>query len=86
MCPSVHHEWHQVCLQGWPQASGLAQSQGPGNGSCRLSLLWQLVLWRSPAPERLLEAHVPMFTRKHSIPLRMGTPEGFAALGSQPCQ
>lgn len=63
----------------------MAQSQRPGNRSCRLSLLWQLVLWRSPAPDRLLEAHVPVFTRKHSIPLRMGAPErvccpGFAAL------
>lgn len=89
MCPSVHQEWHQVCLQGWLQAWGLAQSQRPGNRSCCLALPWGLVLWRSPAPDCLLEAHVPMFTRKHSIPLRMDAPErvccpGFPALPVTP--
>lgn len=36
-----------------------------------LSFAVLLVLWRSPAPDCLSEAHVPMFTRKHSVPLRI---------------
>lgn len=38
---------------------------------CLSVLALLLVLWRSPAPDRLSEAHVAMFTRKHSVRLRI---------------
>lgn len=38
---------------------------------CLSVLAVLLVLWRSPAPDRLSEAHVAMFTRKHSVRLRI---------------
>lgn len=60
---------------------GLGPVTGPWERILSFVLAVVLVLWRSPAPDRLLEAHVPMFTRKHSILLRMGTPERVCCLG-----
>lgn len=60
--------------KGGRRLGSLAQLPFPGTGSCHLSLLWWLVLWRSPAPDRLLEAHVSVFTRKAQHPVEDGCP------------